>query len=601
MTRLSLSFLTAILAPPFCASAQAPAACETQIAFSPRGDALGLVLRELRAAQRSVDAALFYLSHADLIDALCRLGDGGRVQVRVLVDIEAARPADRHILDHLVRHHVRVFVLPSSGGKMHMKCAVVDGETVITGAANWTSQAFDHNVEDTIVLRSPGVARDYHVHFESLVARSTAWASAEVGVSSSPAVAPPGTTARVPSEARHREPIASECAEVFLSPGRAGQRRLGEQIMAATSRVDVALYLLNDTAMRKAVMDKAKLGVVPVRLLVDKGMLAGSLRPVLQDLAEAGVEIAWWNAGRGSMHLKTAVIDERYVWTGSANWTPSAFDLNTEDLLQVDAPRVAETYARYLDGLHARARPFQAVGATAYVADQGEEQRRDGFLVGLPLTGPRTNWNDVLNKQVLASFDTTGTVTYVRDEDYCPVLLDLLGSARQSVLIAMYVWPSLKDDERYKSQLKNALISAAKRGVYVYLVLDMPSGEGDELARAHEDWAEELRAQGVDVRLHVPTASLHSKLVVVDLARVLLGSHNWSEGALSGRRVYESSALVELPRQDRRWANYIFGLETVSDMRSRESWQDELRRIRQLSGLRGKHRESYRQQLEDAL
>jgi len=559
------------------------------------------VLRELRAAQRSVDAALFYLSHEDLIAALCQLGAAGKVRVRILVDVEAARPADRHILERLAGHGVQVFILPSTGGKMHMKTALVDGETVITGAANWTSQAFEYNVEDTLILHSSGIAKIYRAHFEALLMRSQAWATTKTGAPTNRVVALPPSSGPLARNKESRGPVKADCAEIYFTPGREGARRLIEQLLAATNRVDLAFYLLNDSAMRKAVVDKANNRDVPVRLLVDQGMLAGSLRPVLQELAEAGVEIVWWQANRGSMHLKTAIIDGRYLWTGSANWTPSAFDANVEDLLMLDAPQLAETYVKHLDVIRAQAQVFQPVGQVAYEAAPRSEQQRDGFRVGLPPTGPRTNWIEVVDKNDLPSFETTGAIQYVPDEEYYRVLLTLLGSAHQSVLMAMYVWPAPKAGERFKEDLKKALVAAARRGVYVYLVLDMPPGEGDELARAHEDWAEQLRAQGVDIRLHIPTSSLHAKLVVVDLARVLIGSHNWTEGALSGKRVYESSALVELPRQDRRWADYIFGLDTVSDMRSREHWQEELRRIRQLAGLRGKNRESYLQQLEEDL
>lgn len=158
----------------------------------------------------------------------------------------------------------------------------------------------------------------------------------------------------------------------------------------------------------------------------------------------------------------------------------------------------------------------------------------------------------------------------------------------------------MKANEPLKTRLVKALTDAAGRGVYVYLLLHMPPGEGESLARAHENWAEQLRARGIDVRLHVPNVPLHAKLVVVDLARILIGSHNWSEGALSGERVGESSALLVLPQQDMRWADYVLGLDCVSDMRSREHWQEELRQLRQLTGLRGKSQNAYLKQLEGA-
>jgi phosphatidylserine/phosphatidylglycerophosphate/cardiolipin synthase-like enzyme len=332
--------------------------------------------------------------------------------------------------------------------------------------------------------------------------------------------------------------------------------------------------------------------------LVDAGMLDGSLRPILQELADAGAEISWWNSERGILHLKTAVIDQRYVWTGSANWTPNALDRNVEDMLLMDSTSVAATYLGFLDSIRPQAEAFQPAGQLSAEMKSDSCVMRDGFMVGLPPTGARTNWNNALDNKPFPSFDSRAFLQYLPDDQYYPALIKLIREARQSVQLAMFVFTPPKINEPLKDRLVKTLVEAAQRGVYVQLVLDLSAGEGDALAQAHEDWAEALRKQGIDVRLSVPAVSLHAKLVVVDQARVLIGSHNWTEGALSGERIYESTTLLTLPYQDRRWAEYFSNLETVADMRSRAHWQEELRQIRQLGGLRGKAQSAYLQELE---
>lgn len=168
-------------------------------------------------------------------------------------------------------------------------------------------------------------------------------------------------------------PGPNQAATVYFSRGRVGPQRLGEQIAAATDSVHMAMYLLNDSSMRAVLAEKARSGTAAVRLIVDSGMLEGSLRPVLQELAAAGVEIVWWGEDRQSMHMKTIVIDGRYVWTGSANWTPSAFDRNVEDMLCVDAPALAKTYSACLDSLCAECREFQPAGQAIADPDSGSD------------------------------------------------------------------------------------------------------------------------------------------------------------------------------------------------------------------------------------
>jgi phosphatidylserine/phosphatidylglycerophosphate/cardiolipin synthase-like enzyme len=88
------------------------------------------------------------------------------------------------------------------------------------------------------------------------------------------------------------------------------------------------------------------------------------------------------------------------------------------------------------------------------------------------------------------------------------------------------------------------------------------------------------------------------KTVVVDLSKVIVGSHNWSEGALSGKRVYESSALIVLDGQESRLADFLLSRRTVSDMRSRDLWRQEINALRHLAQASGSARTDLLEQLE---
>jgi phosphatidylserine/phosphatidylglycerophosphate/cardiolipin synthase-like enzyme len=90
------------------------------------------------------------------------------------------------------------------------------------------------------------------------------------------------------------------------------------------------------------------------------------------------------------------------------------------------------------------------------------------------------------------------------------------------------------------------------------------------------------------------------KTIVVDLSKVIVGSHNWSEGALSGKRVYESSALIILDGQEPKLADFILSRPTISDMRSRDLWRQEITTLRHLVQSGGTARETLLEQLENA-
>ena len=216
--------------------------------------------------------------------------------------------------------------------------------------------------------------------------------------------------------------------------------------------------------------------------------------------------------------------------------------------------------------------------------------------VGLPATGPRTNYT-IFARVPFPGFDATGKVRYVPDEEYQPLLRKLVRGARQSIFIGMYVFSEQKSAAPYTEELIDDLKAAAQRGVYVFLLLYTAPSTVDRLAEQHSNRAEELRKAGIDVRLALPSTPLHMKAVVVDLAKVMIGSHNWSEGSLSGKRVYESSALIVLDAQEPKLAEYLLSRNIISDMRSRELWEQEINTLRHLNQASSIERDALLEQL----
>ena len=173
----------------------------------------------------------------------------------------------------------------------------------------------------------------------------------------------------------------------------------------------------------------------------------------------------------------------------------------------------------------------------------------------------------------------------MHDEEYLPLVLKLIREAKQTIMIAMYAIPDRKTTRQALNDVRHALTAAVRRGVNVYMVLNTPAAADDALNESHSELAEEWRELGIDVRLATPMVRMHDKMMVVDLKKVLVGSHNWSEEAITGRRVYESSAYLELSEPEQKLAEGIMGIETISDMRSRENWENEITLIRHLDAM----------------
>lgn len=139
---------------------------EVELLFSPQDSPIRERVRPiLKEAHTSIDVAVFYLTHkritADLIDAHLR-----GVQVRVIIDATAASNGfTKHELLRAVGIPVKV---ENWGGKMHMKSAVIDGRTLITGSENWTTAGDDTNDENMVIIHDEGLAAQYSEFYEQI-------------------------------------------------------------------------------------------------------------------------------------------------------------------------------------------------------------------------------------------------------------------------------------------------------------------------------------------------------------------------------------------------------------------------------------------------
>lgn len=533
---------------------------------------------------------MFYFSSDALVNALCRLSAERGIAVRVLASTEMDQPATRPVLEKLRDHGVAVTVVePGSIGKLHHKCAVVDGKVVLTGAANWSEAAEQSNHEDVLALYSPVLATQYLAHFDQL---QTAGGALTGPLPSKIARRidrrPPPPRQNMPGT----ETVANQ-VRVYFTPNR--ERILADLLpqLRQARTVDVGMYLLSDKELLATLAEIAPNAMV--RVVVDAGSLAGKGLGNLQVLWDAGVELASFRKDRASMHLKSVVIDDRYVWTGSANWTQGALGWNYEDMLCLDSPGLAQLYSQNLRDIFMASRSFEEEALDLSKPD-GMELVSE-FDSALPPTGPRTNFTDFA-RVPFPGFEAIGKVRYVPDEEYQPTLRKLIRGARQSIFIGMYVFSEQKSEAPFAEEVIGDLEAAASRGVYVYLLLYTAPSTLDRLAEHHSNRAERLRRVGIDVRLALPNTVLHMKTVVVDLAKVLVGSHNWSEGSLSGKRVYESSALIVLDAQEPKLADFLLSRNVISDMRSRELWEREITTLRHLNQSRGADRDSLVAELE---
>lgn len=139
---------------------------ETAVWFSPQDKAMQFGVEALIAkAERHIDISVFYLTNkyvtADLIAAHNR-----GVTVRVIVDATSA--TNGYSKHELLREAGIPVKVENWGGKMHMKAAAIDSQSIVIGSMNWTGAGNDTNDENTLIFRSGELAVKYESFFDYL-------------------------------------------------------------------------------------------------------------------------------------------------------------------------------------------------------------------------------------------------------------------------------------------------------------------------------------------------------------------------------------------------------------------------------------------------
>lgn len=118
----------------------------------PKGHALVDLRKKIRSASRTLQIALFTLTHKGLTEELIHAQKRG-VAVTVVIDMHSAVGASSSSIEALKASGIRV--LKAQGAQLlHHKFVYIDQHTLVTGSANWTKAAFTKNSDCLLILHN---------------------------------------------------------------------------------------------------------------------------------------------------------------------------------------------------------------------------------------------------------------------------------------------------------------------------------------------------------------------------------------------------------------------------------------------------------------
>ncbi|MCB9444142.1 MAG: hypothetical protein H6669_07880 [Ardenticatenaceae bacterium] len=122
---------------------------------------------------------------------------------------------------------------------------------------------------------------------------------------------------------------------------------IAEEIGRAKLQVDVAGYDIDAEPIINALIDLRARGLT-VRVVTDSDN--GDL-PGIRRLRRGGISVVE-DKRTGLMHDKFIVVDGRYVWMGSLNYTTNGVYCNNNNLVRFDSSRLAANYTAEMDEMY---------------------------------------------------------------------------------------------------------------------------------------------------------------------------------------------------------------------------------------------------------
>ena len=141
------------------------------------------------------------------------------------------------------------------------------------------------------------------------------------------------------------------------------------------------------------------------------------------------------------------------------------------------------------------------------------------------------------------------------NEDYFPALLKAIDEAQSEIFMSIFSFKAGVHKNSYPDIILAHLARAVKRGIKVIVILENTGGYDYKLDAENQQTKQLLEEKGVKVYFDSPRQTTHTKLIVIDERRVLLGSHNLTQAALKYNN--EISILLDRPDLAERARNYM--------------------------------------------
>ena len=296
----------------------------------------GRLIEKIDAAQNSIHIASFEFDLTPVAQALIAARQRG-VDVRWVTDDENGMEADgepgRGQFAMLRQASIEVRA-DTRSALMHNKFWIFDRQIVWTGSTNITENGVFKQDNNTIVIHSPELASIYEGEFAEM------W-EGQFGPTS-------------PSQLPEQRAVVNgtPISVIFTSEDGALEQAIIPLVNSAQSSIRFLAFSFTDYPLANAMITRLRNGVNVAGVYERVG--SDTEASEFKTLFCAGVPVRK-DGNPSFMHNKIIVVDERYVVTGSMNYSTSAEEGNDENVIILDNPDIARLYLQDFDRIWAQA------------------------------------------------------------------------------------------------------------------------------------------------------------------------------------------------------------------------------------------------------
>jgi phosphatidylserine/phosphatidylglycerophosphate/cardiolipin synthase-like enzyme len=277
-------------------------------------------------ARKSIALSCFDIDDPEVAEALIAARRRG-VQVEIVTDTDNIRDKldpslPRAIIEEMAEAGI-VIRDDKRRAFMHQKYMVVDRRMVWLGSMNLSSRSLYHHNNNAVLIQSRPVAANFQREFTQLFRRNE--------------------FDKPPARLAHPR-VAMEDATVrtYFSPRGGTREAILELVSTARTSIYFMAFAFTDRDLATALIAKSQAGL-KVEGVFDNCMI--DRNSVFYYLRDNEVPV-WRDGNQALMHHKILVVDNRYVVTGSYNFSMNAAERNTESTVIIDSRPIARLYAQ---------------------------------------------------------------------------------------------------------------------------------------------------------------------------------------------------------------------------------------------------------------